>query len=162
VVTTVAADDLEGVPVAAFPTALHDADRLAPDARGDAMPGLTSQRDSHHITGLNAAPRIAGMPSAPDANILRTASGPDTGHDMQSFGAQLNPTSVDSATARVWSSAYAICQYRARSLRQQVLDLSWIVATSEDDFNHDPFAPKQPLMRQPHRRLRSSTLRYRR
>jgi hypothetical protein len=39
VVTAVAADDLESIPVAAFPTALYDADRLAPEARGDAMPG---------------------------------------------------------------------------------------------------------------------------
>ena len=55
------------------------------------MPGLTSQRDSHDITGLNAVPRITGMASAPDANILRTASGPGIGHNMRSFGAQLNP-----------------------------------------------------------------------
>jgi hypothetical protein len=27
-----------------------------------------------------------------------------------------------------------------RSLRRQALDLSWIVATGEDEFNHDPFA----------------------
>jgi len=91
VVTAVAADDLEGVPVAAFPGTLDDADRLAPEARRDAMPGLTSPRDGHDITGLNAAPRITGMAPAPDANILRTASGPGTGHDMQSFGAQLDP-----------------------------------------------------------------------
>jgi hypothetical protein len=91
VVTTVAADDLEGVPGAAFLRALHDADRRAPDARGDAMPKLTSRRDSHDITGLNAAPRITGMASAPHPDALRTASRPDTGHDMQSFSAQLNP-----------------------------------------------------------------------
>jgi hypothetical protein len=26
-----------------------------------------------------------------------------------------------------------------------VLDLSWIVATGENEFNHDPFARKHPL-----------------
>jgi hypothetical protein len=55
------------------------------------MPGLTSHRDSHDITGLNAAPRITGMAPAPHPDALRTASGPDTGHDMRSLGAQLNP-----------------------------------------------------------------------
>jgi len=99
VVTTVAAHDLEGVAVAAFLATLEDADRLAPDARCNAMPRLTSQRDSHNITGLNAAPRITGMAAAPHADVLRTASRPDVGHRMRSFGAQLNPTSVDSATA---------------------------------------------------------------
>jgi hypothetical protein len=83
VVTAVAADDLEGIPVAAFPMALHDAERLAPEARGDAVPRLTSRRDSHNITGLNAAPRITGM--APDADVPRTASRPDTGHDLRRF-----------------------------------------------------------------------------
>ena len=70
---------------------LDDADRLAPEARRDAMPGLTSPRDGHDITGLNAAPRITGMASAPHPDTLRTASGPDIGHGIQSFSAQLNP-----------------------------------------------------------------------
>jgi hypothetical protein len=112
VVTAVAADDLEGVPVAAFLTAFHDAGRLAPEARRDAVPKLTSHMDSHDVTGLNAAPRIEGMTPAPYADVLRTASRPAIGHDMRRFDAQLNPTSVGSATAGVWSSAYAICQYR--------------------------------------------------
>jgi hypothetical protein len=65
VITTVAADDLEGVPVAALDAAFHDADQLAPDTRCHAMPRLTSQRDNHDITGLNAVPRIAGMVPVP-------------------------------------------------------------------------------------------------
>jgi hypothetical protein len=91
VVTAAAAADLEGVPAAAFLTAIHDADRLTPDARRHAMPKLASQRHSHDITGLNAALRITGMAPAPHADALRTASRPDIGHDMQNVGAQLNP-----------------------------------------------------------------------
>jgi hypothetical protein len=81
-VTIVAADDLKGVPVAAFLTALHDAGRLAPEAGGDAMPRLTSQRDSPDVTGLNGAPRITGMASTSRADALRTGSRPDTGQDI--------------------------------------------------------------------------------
>lgn len=51
-VTTVAADDLEVVPVATFLRALGEENRLTPDARCSAVPGLTSERDSHNITGL--------------------------------------------------------------------------------------------------------------
>jgi hypothetical protein len=89
VVTAIAADDLESVPAAAGHTALYDADRLAAEARGDAMPGLTSRRDSHNITSLNAAMRITGM--APDADVLRTASRLSIGHDLRRFGAQPAP-----------------------------------------------------------------------
>jgi len=55
------------------------------------MPKLTSHRDSHDITGLNGAPRIAGVAPVPLADGLRTASRRDTGYDLRSFGAQLNP-----------------------------------------------------------------------
>jgi hypothetical protein len=91
-VTAVAADDLERVPVAAFlATTLQDADRLAPDARCHATPKLTSQRDSHNITELNAGPQITGMAPMPHADALRTVRRRDTGHDMRSFGAQHKP-----------------------------------------------------------------------
>jgi hypothetical protein len=111
VVTTVAADDLEGVPEATFPRALREQNRLTPDARRNAVPGLTSDRDSQNTTGLSAAPRIAGMPPAIRPDVLRTASGPGTGLGMRRRGAHLDPTSVVSATAGVWSSAYVTCQY---------------------------------------------------
>ncbi len=65
------------------------------------MPGLTSQGETHSITGLNAAPRITGMAPVPDADTLRTANRPDRGHDMRSFSSQLNLTSVGSAAAGV-------------------------------------------------------------
>jgi hypothetical protein len=91
VVTTVAADDLEGVPVPTFLRALREQNRLMPDARCNAVPGLTSDRDSHNITGLSAAPRIAGMPPAPHPDALRTASGPGTGPGMRRCSAQLDP-----------------------------------------------------------------------
>jgi hypothetical protein len=131
-VTTVAADDLEGVPVAAFLTAFHDAGRLAPEADCDAMPGLTSQRDSPDVSGLNAAPRITGVASALRADVLRIGSRPGTGQDIGNFGVQLNPASVGSATAGVWSSITLYATMVARSMRRQVLDLSWIVTTNDN------------------------------
>jgi hypothetical protein len=75
------------------------------------VPALASQRDSHNITGLSAAPRIAGMPPAPRPDVLRAASGPGTGLGLRRCGAHLTPASVASATAGVWSSAYITCQY---------------------------------------------------
>jgi hypothetical protein len=120
VVTAVAADDLERVPVAAFPTAIQGADRLAPDARRHAMPKLTSQRDSHNITELNAGPQITGMAPMPHADALRTVRRRDTGHDMRSFGAQHNPTSSRLGHRRGLEQRYAICQYRHQILRRQV------------------------------------------
>jgi hypothetical protein len=76
------------------------------------MPGLTSQRDGHHITGLNAAPRITGMAPAPHLDAQRTASRPDTGHDMRSFGAQLDPHLSRLGHRRGLEQRYTICQYR--------------------------------------------------
>ena len=51
------------------------------------------------------------MPPADRPDVLRTASGPGIGLGLRRCGAQLDPTSVVSATAGVWSSAYVICQY---------------------------------------------------
>jgi len=69
VITAVAADDLEGVPVATLPTALHEVNRLAPHARRNAVPRLTSLRNR----GIAVVP-------------MRTS-----GNDMRKFSAQLDP-----------------------------------------------------------------------
>jgi hypothetical protein len=156
VVTTVAADDLEGVPEAAFLKDPRDADRLAPEARGDAVPGLTSHRDSHDITGLNADLRITGVAPAPDANILWTASGPGIGHDMQSLSAQLNPHLSRLGHRRGLEQRSRYRQYQRELPGRQGPDLSRIVTTSEDELHHDPL-PGSTLMREPHRGLGSST-----
>jgi len=37
-------------------------------------------------------------------------------------------------------------------MRRQALDLSWIVATAEDEFDHDALAREHPLVREPRRR----------
>jgi hypothetical protein len=68
------------------------------------VPKLTSERDSHDITGLNAAPRITDTASVTDADDLRTASEPDTGHEMRGFGTQLDSRISVTTTAGVWSS----------------------------------------------------------
>jgi hypothetical protein len=146
VITTIAADNLEGSPEAAFLTALHDADQLAPDTRCHAMPKLTSHRDSHDITGLNAAPRIMGVAPARHPDTLRTASRPDTGHNMRNVGAQLNPPPQQARpTAGVWSSTTLSASIVARSCGDKCRTLSWMVATSEDDFDRDAFAHEHRL-----------------
>ena len=61
-------------------------------------------QDGHNITGLNAAPRITGTASVTDADVLRTAGEPDTGHDMQRLGTQLDSRASVTTTAGVRSS----------------------------------------------------------
>jgi hypothetical protein len=68
------------------------------------VPKLTSERDCHNITGLNAAPPVTGTTSVPDADVPRTASEPDTSHDALRFGAQLDSRISVTTTAEVWSS----------------------------------------------------------
>jgi hypothetical protein len=55
------------------------------------------------------------------------------------------PTSAGSAHCRGLEQHCAICQYRRQILRRQVPDLSWIAATSEDDFDHDALAREHRL-----------------
>src|SRR5690242_5644591 len=102
-ITAVAADDLVRAGVVGLALIRHP-DRLPPQARRPAMAGLASKRQCRDNPGVPAHPRITVMTPAPHADALRTASRPDIGHHMRSLGAQLNPTSVGSATAGVWSS----------------------------------------------------------
>jgi hypothetical protein len=50
--------------------------------------------EAHDITGLNAVRRITGMASVPYVDVLGIASEPDTGHDVQGIGTQLDSESV--------------------------------------------------------------------
>ena len=116
VVTAVAADDLERVPVAAFlATTLQDADRLAPDARGDAMPKLTSQRDSHNITELNAGPQITGMAPMPPQTPCEPLGDGIPVTTCEASALNTTPPQVGSATAGVWSSATLSASIATRS-----------------------------------------------
>jgi hypothetical protein len=54
------ANELERVGVAAFHPPLHDAGRLAPQARRATMARLASKGKSAHIMVINAQPRISG------------------------------------------------------------------------------------------------------
>ena len=119
-VTTVAADDLEGIPEATFPRALREQNRLTPDARRNAVPGLTSDRDGHNITGLSAAPRIAGMPPAPRPDVLRTANGPGTGPGMRRRGAHLDPHISSLCHCRGLEQLMSPASMAAGSVRRQM------------------------------------------
>ena len=110
-ITAGAADDLVRAGVAG-PALIRHPDQLPPQARCPAMAGLARKRQCHDILGVRAHPRITVMTPAPHADAPRTASRPDTGHDMRSLGAQLNPTSVGSANCRGLEQHDAICQYR--------------------------------------------------
>src|SRR6476646_10701458 len=60
VITALTADELEHVGVAAFHPAFHDADRLAPQARGTAVARLAGSRDSARTVAVHAQPRVRG------------------------------------------------------------------------------------------------------
>jgi hypothetical protein len=63
-ITAARADQLEQFGVAAFHPAVHDADRLTPQARRPAVAGLTSQGQRHGILVGSAQPRVAGIAQA--------------------------------------------------------------------------------------------------
>jgi hypothetical protein len=113
-ITAVAADDLVRAGPAG-PAVIRHPDQLPPQARCPAMAGLPSPGQRHPSLGVNAHPRITVMTPAPHADALRTASRPDIGHHMRSLGAQLNPTSVDSAYRRGLEQHNAIRQYPRQS-----------------------------------------------
>ncbi len=102
--------------------ALREQNRLTPDARCNAVPGLTSDRDSRNLTGLRAAPRIAGMPPAPHPDVLRIASGPGTGLGRRRRGTQLDPHISDLCRCRgLEQRLYHLPSMAAGSLPRQAL-----------------------------------------
>ena len=78
-IAAVRADDLVHVGVAAFETAVHDADRLAPQDRPAAVAGLAGGRGRHDGLGHHAQPRITAITRARCRDRGRTA----TGHDVR-------------------------------------------------------------------------------
>jgi len=59
-IAALTADKLERVSVAIFHPAVHDAGRLAPEARCPAVAGLASRRERHGSLGAKAQPRVTG------------------------------------------------------------------------------------------------------
>jgi hypothetical protein len=108
------------------------------------MPRLASHRDGHDTTGLNAAPRTAGMAPARHADTLRTAGRRDTGHDMRSFGAQLNPTSSRLGHRRGLEQHYAIRQYRHQIPAATSADRTGSLPPAKMSSIMDAFAQEHP------------------
>jgi hypothetical protein len=61
VIAALAADELKRVGVAALCPALHDAGRLAPQARRAAVAGLTSRRECREILVVTARRWVTGI-----------------------------------------------------------------------------------------------------
>ena len=81
-VTTARADELELIGIAAFHPAVHDGDRLTPQARRPSMARLASSRKCHATPDVNSQPRITGTALATrNRSDFRTASPPRTGRD---------------------------------------------------------------------------------
>jgi len=81
-IAAVRADDLIHAGVAAFETAIHDADRLAPNERRPAMARLTGKRDCHAVK-LAAQPRVTAIVRARGWDGGRTDSKSGTGHGVR-------------------------------------------------------------------------------
>jgi hypothetical protein len=61
IVAAAGADEFKYVGIAAFETAVHDTDRLAPHKRRPAVAGLTGRRERHEVVRLDAQPRVTAM-----------------------------------------------------------------------------------------------------
>jgi hypothetical protein len=72
------ADEFIHAGVAAFETAVHDADRLVPKERRAAVAGLTGERGCHDILQLSAQPRVTAIMRAWYRDFDRTGSQPCT------------------------------------------------------------------------------------
>ena len=87
-VAAAGADELKCAGVAAFHPAVHDADRLAPQACGPAMARLASKRQRHDALIVNAQPRVTGMTLfARRGDGAQMTRMPRTCHDIQVSGA---------------------------------------------------------------------------
>ena len=94
------ADELERIAVAAFYPAVHDADRLAPEACCPAMAGLASKWQHHIALSTSAQPPIMGPGLATCGRRGDFESGDRlfTGRDIQIW------VTHSISTAEVWSS----------------------------------------------------------
>lgn len=80
------------------------------------------------------------MASAPYADAMRTASGPETGHYTRSFGAQLDPIVSSLGRCRGLEQYYVIASVSARSLGNKAPPAFGSLPLGEDEFSHDAFA----------------------
>jgi hypothetical protein len=87
-ISAVRADDLIPVGVAAFETAIHDADWLTAQDRFAAVAGPTGERGCHDGLELNAQPRVTAITQA------RRGDGGRTGisHDVIRVASTAHPT----------------------------------------------------------------------
>ena len=92
------ADELKHAGVAAFETAVHDADRLAPHERRPAVAGLTGKRERVVAVGAGAQPRVTAIMRA------RYGDGGRTGHRSRCQGRQDCSLKLTASAAEVWSS----------------------------------------------------------
>jgi hypothetical protein len=91
VIAALAADELKRVG-AAFSPALHDAGRLAPQARRAAVVRLASSGDCREILVVTTRPRVTGMVrSARYGNGTRTIRRPNASDDVRVSRARRNP-----------------------------------------------------------------------
>ena len=77
------ADELKHAGVAAFETAVHDADRLAPHERRPAVAGLTGKRERVVAVGAGAQLRVTAIMQARYGDGGRTGSRSGTGHAVR-------------------------------------------------------------------------------
>jgi hypothetical protein len=77
------ADELKHAGVAAFETAVHDADRLAPHERRPAVAGLTGKRERVVAVGAGAQPRVTAIMRARYGDGGRAGSRSGTGHAVR-------------------------------------------------------------------------------
>ena len=64
VITALTADELERIGVTAFHPAIHNAGRLAPQARPTTVARLASKREPAHAMAVDAQPRVSAIVSA--------------------------------------------------------------------------------------------------
>jgi hypothetical protein len=71
---------------------------------------------------------------------MRTASGPNTGHYMRSFGAQPDPIISSLSRCRGLEQHYAIASVSAGSLGNKGPSAFGSLPWGKDEFSHDAFA----------------------
>ena len=77
------------------------------------------------------------MASAPCADATRTASGPNTGHCMRGFGAQLDPIISSLCRCRGLEQHYVIASMGARSRGDKNPPAFELLPWGNSEFSHD-------------------------
>jgi hypothetical protein len=84
--------------------------------------------------------RTRGVASAPCADAMRTASGPNTGHYMRGFGAQLDPIISSLSRCRGLEQHHAIASLSTGSLGNKGPSAFRSLPWAEGAFSHDASA----------------------